>query len=191
MIASAACDCILATRVSYPCALMAPWAVNLTSRGRFVGGTPRKPDRPLAWRSGRHHPAIPSPEPNRALSGRPQPLPASSEASIGETGFEPATARPPAGCATRLRHSPWHYRAGDGNRTRPRSLEGFCAATTLRPQAHRHVTGVYRSGPAGRALRASRGAPRSAHPPRSPPSRAGARARTSCRGPRRVSRWTR
>jgi hypothetical protein len=25
--------------------------------------------------------------------------------------------------------------AGDGNRTRPRSLEGFCAATTLRPQA--------------------------------------------------------
>src|SRR3954447_2755180 len=28
---------------------------------------------------------------------------------IGETGFEPATARPPAGCATRLRHSPWCY----------------------------------------------------------------------------------
>ncbi len=27
--------------------------------------------------------------------------------TIGETGFEPATARPPAGCATRLRHSPW------------------------------------------------------------------------------------
>src|SRR5688572_33162653 len=26
---------------------------------------------------------------------------------IGETGFEPATARPPAGCATGLRHSPW------------------------------------------------------------------------------------
>ena len=26
-------------------------------------------------------------------------------------------------------------RAGDGNRTRPRSLEGFCATTTLRPQA--------------------------------------------------------
>src|SRR5918996_1145282 len=26
---------------------------------------------------------------------------------VGETGFEPATARPPAGCATRLRHSPW------------------------------------------------------------------------------------
>src|SRR5512143_3352460 len=28
---------------------------------------------------------------------------------IGETGFEPATARPPAGCATRLRHSPWCF----------------------------------------------------------------------------------
>ncbi len=26
--------------------------------------------------------------------------------AVGETGFEPATARPPAGCATRLRHSP-------------------------------------------------------------------------------------
>jgi hypothetical protein len=27
---------------------------------------------------------------------------------VGETGFEPATFRPPAGCATRLRHSPWY-----------------------------------------------------------------------------------
>jgi hypothetical protein len=26
---------------------------------------------------------------------------------IGATGFEPATARPPAECATRLRHAPW------------------------------------------------------------------------------------
>src|SRR4051794_23703435 len=55
---------------------------------------------------------------------------------VGETGFEPATARPPAGCATRLRHSPCvSYRAGDGNRTRPTSLEGSGAATTLRPQS--------------------------------------------------------
>ncbi len=30
--------------------------------------------------------------------------------NIGETGFEPATARPPAECATRLRHSPWLLR---------------------------------------------------------------------------------
>jgi hypothetical protein len=33
---------------------------------------------------------------------------------IGETGFEPATARPPAGCATRLRHSPWPYKRATG-----------------------------------------------------------------------------
>ena len=64
---------------------------------------------------------------------------------VGETGFEPATARPPAGCATRLRHSPWLLlcaRAGDGNRTRPRSLEGSCATTTPRPQGLGHVTGA-------------------------------------------------
>src|SRR5205085_10159142 len=29
---------------------------------------------------------------------------------IGATGFEPATARPPAECATRLRHAPWSIR---------------------------------------------------------------------------------
>src|SRR3954466_12956418 len=31
------------------------------------------------------------------------------ELKVGETGFEPATARPPAECATRLRHSPWGF----------------------------------------------------------------------------------
>src|SRR3954447_20287053 len=31
---------------------------------------------------------------------------------VGETGFEPATARPPAGCATRLRHSPCVLQSG-------------------------------------------------------------------------------
>src|ERR1700722_16913493 len=71
---------------------------------------------------------------------------------IGETGFEPATARPPAGCATRLRHSPWSGddnppRAGDGNRTRPRSLEGFCATTTLRPRVAGMVPSARRSDP--------------------------------------------
>ena len=34
-------------------------------------------------------------------------MPFAGISSVGETGFEPATARPPAGCATRLRHSPW------------------------------------------------------------------------------------
>jgi hypothetical protein len=33
---------------------------------------------------------------------------------VGETGFEPATARPPAGCATRLRHSPWLVKRATG-----------------------------------------------------------------------------
>jgi hypothetical protein len=33
---------------------------------------------------------------------------------VGETGFEPATARPPAGCATRLRHSPWLSKRATG-----------------------------------------------------------------------------
>ncbi len=42
---------------------------------------------------------------------------------IGETGFEPATARPPAGCATRLRHSPW---CGDDSQRGA----GRCAAMT-------------------------------------------------------------
>jgi hypothetical protein len=42
---------------------------------------------------------------NYTASGRPSP-PSSYGSSVGETGFEPATARPPAGCATRLRHSP-------------------------------------------------------------------------------------
>ena len=43
----------------------------------------------------------------------PDGVPTSKPASragfrgIGATGFEPATARPPAECATRLRHAPW------------------------------------------------------------------------------------
>ena len=75
------------------------WAV----RGRKARNTGVVGSRPIPATSPRGQ----SPEPNPALPGRPQPLPASSETSIGETGFEPATARPPAGCATRLRHSPW------------------------------------------------------------------------------------
>ena len=46
--------------------------------------------------------------------------------------------------------------AGDGNRTRPRSLEGFCATTTLRPQALADDTGLDRA----------RGRPRRAPPTR-------------------------
>jgi hypothetical protein len=43
--------------------------------------------------------------PNQLNAYQNQPL--CRDFLIGETGFEPATARPPAGCATRLRHSPW------------------------------------------------------------------------------------
>src|SRR5215207_1244789 len=41
-----------------------------------------------------------------ALAKMEKAASAGLSAVIGETGFEPATARPPAGCATRLRHSP-------------------------------------------------------------------------------------
>lgn len=40
------------------------------------------------------------------VGSRPFARGSSKEQMVGETGFEPATARPPAGCATRLRHSP-------------------------------------------------------------------------------------
>ena len=45
--------------------------------------------------------------PTRHHSGKPKGPRLRAFRVIGETGFEPATARPPAGCATRLRHSPW------------------------------------------------------------------------------------
>ena len=51
-------------------------------------------------------PASP-PSPANAMLRTPAAFPASfGPRQVGETGFEPATARPPAGCATRLRHSP-------------------------------------------------------------------------------------
>ena len=46
-------------------------------------------------------------EPKRLAPERRKPWRLAGLSLIGETGFEPATARPPAGCATRLRHSPW------------------------------------------------------------------------------------
>ena len=50
---------------------------------------------------------------------------------IGETGFEPATARPPAGCATRLRHSPWLLRTERATGIEP-ALEAWKAS--VQPQ---------------------------------------------------------
>jgi hypothetical protein len=42
----------------------------------------------------------------KARTGRAFRTSSRCDPRVGETGFEPATARPPAGCATRLRHSP-------------------------------------------------------------------------------------
>src|SRR5436305_9214204 len=35
---------------------------------------------------------------------------------VGAVGFEPTTFRPPAGCATRLRHAPWRPILGQATR---------------------------------------------------------------------------
>src|SRR6476659_11279872 len=43
--------------------------------------------------------------------------PRGAKVCIGETGFEPATARPPAECATRLRHSPWGLHSDESVRS--------------------------------------------------------------------------
>ena len=58
--------------------------------------------------------------------------------AFSESGRQDLNLRPPGpqpgalpDCATPRGRD----QAGDGNRTRPRSLEGFCAATTLRPHA--------------------------------------------------------
>jgi len=73
--------------------------------------------------------------------------------------------------------------AGDGNRTRPRSLEGFCATTTLRPQARSRP--CYRRRLALRSqtpiIQTRPGAPRSARRRRRQGGRPEATARTSCR----------
>src|SRR4051794_41926352 len=51
------------------------------------------------------------------IASEKQRAPSSSGLSrVGETGFEPATAPPPAGCATRLRHSPWYVDPQSGRR---------------------------------------------------------------------------
>src|SRR5215204_3343384 len=67
---------------------------------------------------------------------------------VGATGFEPATFRPPAECATRLRHAPRVERrfrgtayvgsivrrgAGDRDRTGDGSLEGSCVTNYTTP----------------------------------------------------------
>src|SRR5581483_9000852 len=102
--------------------------------------------------------------------------------AIGETGFEPATARPPAGCATRLRYSPWcgsilrrTSERATGVEPVPRAWKAPVQPLTPRPQVGQMVAGV--------PLRRPVGAPRSAlGRPWSGPQ--AAKDRTSCRGRR-------
>jgi hypothetical protein len=90
------------------------------SNKNLIGATVFEPGRPtnaVVWRHdriGRHRASatrfVPSLFPRRAANcppGTANTADLQLFPSIGETGFEPATARPPAGCATRLRHSPW------------------------------------------------------------------------------------
>ena len=65
---------------------------------------------------------------------------------IGETGFEPATARPPAGCATRLRHSPWQIKRATGIEP---ALEAWKAS--VQPQHFARTPGAHLTGAASRS----------------------------------------
>ncbi len=91
----------------------------------------------------------------------------------------------PRGCCVRSLARGW-LQAGDGNRTRPRSLEGFCATTTLRPQALAddtdHTACSWSAAPTQRPRHPARAAPRWGPRPRRPRGPAGATGRTSCRG---------
>jgi hypothetical protein len=129
---------------------------------------------------------------------------------IGETGFEPATARPPAGCATRLRHSPWlcaeptPWSAQSGRRelNPPLKLGRLSCnhntspayQTAILPAFSACLPGLCRHRPRNNGLinpRAPLSAPPPGPPPTPPPTPEAARARTSCRAPRRASPWTR
>jgi hypothetical protein len=54
----------------------------------------------------------------RSALARGYAEPCRAKVLVGETGFEPATARPPAECATRLRHSPWGLHSDESARWR-------------------------------------------------------------------------
>src|SRR3954454_18272990 len=80
---------------------------------------------------------------------------------VGETGFEPATARPPAGCATRLRHSPI-CRTERATGIEP-ALEAWKASVQPQHFARKHGPMI---AVAGARVRPAVGAPRAARRPR-------------------------
>jgi hypothetical protein len=115
---------------------------------------------------------------------------------IGETGFEPATARPPAGCATRLRHSPWQNKRATGIEpaleawkasVQPqhfaRSPASMLPARIARARLASAIPGAAdtRFELTALALPPAGAPPRAPCPPR-PPGPVVAMARTSCRG---------
>ena len=105
---------------------------------------------------------------------------------VGETGFEPATARPPAGCATRLRHSPICRPSTVTERATgiEPALEAWKAS--VQPQHFARGGDGPMIAAAGAAVRRADGAPRSVPLPRRRVAIAAARGRTSCRARRRV-----
>ena len=95
---------------------------------------------------------------------------------VGETGFEPATARPPAGCATRLRHSPWHCKRATGIEPALKAWKAF-----VQPQHFARKPFFLIILPPAPLC-----APPSAPPPPPRSARGAARDRTSCRARRRA-----
>src|SRR4051794_5527795 len=55
-------------------------------------------------------PIVSPPSPGGPYTRLGESATASTFLVVGATGFEPATFRPPAECATRLRHAPWLWR---------------------------------------------------------------------------------
>src|SRR3954466_8470567 len=68
---------------------------------------------------------------------------------VGATGFEPATARPPAECATRLRYAPWSGKDSLQSPKRATGIEPALRAwkAPVPPQHFARIRADYRCGP--------------------------------------------
>jgi site-specific DNA recombinase len=93
-------------------------------------------DEALAGKLAEPFASLLSPELRKALASPTEPARAGSSNGhgskerllVGETGFEPATFRPPAGCATRLRHSPGLFEPSAARPERATGLEPVIGA---------------------------------------------------------------
>jgi hypothetical protein len=95
--------------------------------GGSLGGTSRRQPDSVASLHWPYHAWILSPEPNPTLSGRPQPLPASSETSIGETAYFPCK----SGC--RGTHVAQSDRDGEGRHRERRAARDRPGLVASRP----------------------------------------------------------